>query len=144
MPVERVSHQFVEFIPEELDEATLYISIPYATVVHLCLCGCREKVITPLTPTDWRLIFDGETVSLHPSVGNWSFDCQSHYVIKRSRVIWAGRWSRAEIQAARLRDRYAKDRYYGEHRDDERPGQMEGPPGSRPGLVQRLISRLRR
>ena len=55
-----LSHQFVEGIPERLDELTVYVSIPYATVVHLCPSGCGSEVVTPLGRFDWRLIFDGE------------------------------------------------------------------------------------
>jgi hypothetical protein len=51
---------------------TIYISIRFATVGHKCCCGCGREVITPLSPTDWSLTSDGETVSLHPSIGNWS------------------------------------------------------------------------
>lgn len=71
----RVRHEFVQFIPDVLDSEILYISIEYAAAMHLCLCGCEERVVTPLSPTDWRLTFDGESVLLHPSIGNWSFDC---------------------------------------------------------------------
>ncbi|MFC4855982.1 DUF6527 family protein [Actinophytocola glycyrrhizae] len=28
---------------------------------------------------DQRRDFNGETVSLSPSIGNWSFPCRSHY-----------------------------------------------------------------
>jgi Family of unknown function (DUF6527) len=35
---------------------------------NLCCCGCGEKVVTPLRPTDWKLIFDGKTISLDPSL----------------------------------------------------------------------------
>ena len=61
-----VIHEFVEFIPEELKEGVLYISINYATASHLCCCGCGNRVVTPITPDDWKLIFDGVSVSLHP------------------------------------------------------------------------------
>jgi hypothetical protein len=43
--------------------------------------------VTPFTPTDWRMTFDGESVSLDPSVGNWNQKCRSHYVIRRNRVL---------------------------------------------------------
>ena len=49
--VDRIEHVFVEFVPDELAEATLYISMPYATAVHSCLCGCGQRVVTPLSPT---------------------------------------------------------------------------------------------
>lgn len=109
------SHEFVEFIPSELKHGVVYISIPYATASHNCACGCRRKVVTPLTPTDWKLIFDGETVSLSPSIGNWSFECRSHYWILRNHVKWARRWIEAEVDEARTLDRNLKRAYYEEH-----------------------------
>jgi Family of unknown function (DUF6527) len=110
----RIEHVFVEFVPDELAEATLYISIPYATAVHSCLCGCGQRVVTPLSPTDWELTFDGVSVSLDPSIGNWSFPCRSHYFIRRSRVRWAGKLSEEKINAGRARDRKEKEQYFKE------------------------------
>lgn len=107
-----LKHEFVEFIPEELKQGTVYISIRFATVSHLCVCGCKNKVVTPLTPTDWKLIFDGKTISLDPSIGNWSFACQSHYWIRNNRVRWAPKWSRKQIDRGRARDQSAKEKYF--------------------------------
>lgn len=107
-----LAHEFVEFVPDELKEGTLYVCVGLATVVHKCCCGCGNEVVTPLSPTDWKLIFDGETITLHPSIGNWSFKCQSHYWIRDSRIRWAPRWSQKEIDAERARDRFAKERYF--------------------------------
>lgn len=106
-------HEFVEFIPEELKERTLYVSIRFATVSHLCACGCKSRVVTPLKPTDWKLIFDGKTISLDPSIGNWSFPCQSHYWVRNNRIRWAEQWSKERIDAGRAYDRRAKERYFG-------------------------------
>ncbi len=107
-----VKHEFVQFIPEELQERTIYISIHYATVSHLCACGCENKVVTPLKPTDWKLTFDGKTISLHPSIGNWSFPCRSHYWISNNKVQWAEEWSQSRIDAGRAYDRRSKERYF--------------------------------
>ncbi len=107
-----VRHKFVDVVPDQLERETLYVSIPFATAAHLCLCGCGHEVVTPLSPTDWRLIFDGATVSLEPSIGNWSYPCQSHYWIRRGRVRWAPQWSAQEIERERQRDARAKQRYY--------------------------------
>jgi hypothetical protein len=142
----RIEHEFVELIPEEIREATLYISIPYATATHLCLCGCGQRVITPLTPTDWRLVFDGETVSLEPSIGNWSFKCQSHYIIRRSRVIWAKGFSQEMIDAVRAQDRRAKQRYFGElptGDEDALTAAPGGRPSGRTNWIRRWLGRLR-
>lgn len=97
----RFEFEFVEHIPDDLQERTLYVSIPFATAVHNCACGCGEEVVTPLSPTGWKLIFDGETVSLDPSIGNWSLPCESHYWIRRNRVQWAAYWDRNRVEAGR-------------------------------------------
>lgn len=103
-----LKHEFVEYIPNEIKNKTIYVSIAFATVVHKCCCGCGNEVVTPLSPTDWKLIFDGESISLDPSIGNWGFACQSHYWIKRNKVKWSRRWSQEEIKAGRSRDALAK------------------------------------
>src|SRR5437660_4127446 len=105
-------HEFVEFIPDDLKEGTIYVSIGFATVAHKCCCGCGREVVTPLSPTDWKLVLDGKTISLDPSIGNWSFDCKSHYWIVRNKVKWARRWSQKEIEGGRAHDRLAKERYF--------------------------------
>lgn len=109
----RLTHEFVEFIPDDLKERTIYVSVRFATVAHKCCCGCGKEVVTPLSPTDWKLIFNGKTISLDPSIGNWSFECQSHYWIRSNKVRWAARWSQDEIDAGRAHDRLAKARYFG-------------------------------
>jgi Family of unknown function (DUF6527) len=106
------THRFVEFVPETLEEKTLYVSLTYGTVSHRCACGCGREVVTPLTPTDWKLTFDGETISLHPSIGNWNFPCRSHYWIKKNRVKWAENWSEIQIRKELSEDRVMKDEYY--------------------------------
>lgn len=107
-----LEHRFVRNVPRELDPGVLYISVEYATAVHSCCCGCGDRVVTPFTPTDWRMTFDGESVSLDPSVGNWNQKCRSHYVIRRNRVLEAGPWSNAQVEAERRRDKRAKAAYF--------------------------------
>ena len=107
-----LKHEFVEYIPNDLKGGTIYVSIAFATVAHKCCCGCGNEVITPLSPTDWKLIFDGQSISLDPSIGNWNFACQSHYWIRRNRVKWARRWSQEEINAGRIHDSMEKERYF--------------------------------
>jgi len=107
-----LAYEFEEFIPDDLKEQTLYISITYCTAAHKCCCGCGREVVTPLSPTAWQLIFDGKTVSLYPSVGSWSLPCQSHYFIKKNRVIWAPEWTKKQIEKGRAQETKAKERYY--------------------------------
>ncbi|MET8893193.1 DUF6527 family protein [Streptomyces albogriseolus] len=70
-------------------------------MVHLCCCGCGNKVVTPLSPTNWSLTFDGDSISLSPSIGNWSYPCRSHYWIRANTAQWAERWTPRQIEAAR-------------------------------------------
>lgn len=104
--------EFVEFIPEVLEDGKIYISQTYATAVHKCCCGCGHKVVTPLSPTGWKLTVDGEYVSLYPSIGNWGLPCQSHYWIKRNVVHRSYQMSQREIEAGRRHDTKMKERYF--------------------------------
>ncbi len=110
---ERLEHRFVRYVPQDLERGVLYISIEFATSVHSCCCGCGEKVVAPFGPTDWKMTFDGESVSLHPSIGNWMLECRSHYFIEHDRVIEARPWSDDEVRAELRRDRASKARVYG-------------------------------
>lgn len=104
MKVTNLKHNFVEYIPSNIEEGNLYISIQYATVVHKCACGCGNEVVTPLSPADWSLSYDGESVTLDPSIGNWSFNCHSHYWIRKNKIRWAERWSNKKIGENRKLD----------------------------------------
>ncbi|WP_189340201.1 DUF6527 family protein [Mesorhizobium sp. M4B.F.Ca.ET.049.02.1.2] len=83
----------------------IYISRRYSTASHLCCCGCGREVVTPLNPAKWRLVEKDGKVSLIPSVGNWSFPCQSHYWISGNRVSWAPGMAPEVIAAVQARDR---------------------------------------
>lgn len=101
---QKIGHEFVEFIPEVMRAGVVYVSVHYATASHLCACGCGSNVVTPITPTDWKLEFDGASISLDPSIGNWSFPCQSHYWVRNGRIRWAAKWSKDRIEAGRAFD----------------------------------------
>ena len=108
----KLVHKFVEFMPEHIEEGVLYISIEYCTAIHKCVCGCGNEVVTPLSPTDWQLTFDGKTVSLSPSIGNWSFKCKSHYFITKNKIRHARSWSDMEIEDGRHGDSIEKKKYF--------------------------------
>lgn len=107
-----IEHKFVEFIPDIIEKKTLYISIEYCTAVHKCVCGCGNEVVTPFSPTDWELRFDGKTVSLSPSIGNWSFECKSHYFITQNKIRHARRWQDREIEEGRKEDAENKKSFF--------------------------------
>lgn len=107
-----IDHVFVDRIPTVRKERTLYVSIPFATAVHNCMCGCGTKVVTPLSPPQWKITFDGESVSLWPSIGNSGLTCRSHYVIEQDQVHWAPTWTDEKIAAGRARDKSLRDRHF--------------------------------
>lgn len=101
----KISIEFVDTIPEKLEDDVIYASMLHKAVMHKCLCGCGEEVSTPLHPTGWEVTYNGEAVSPWPSIGNWSLRCKSHYVIKNNTVIWCREWTREEIEKERKRRR---------------------------------------
>ena len=104
--------EFVEAIPRNLEEVTVYVSMTFAIVAHNCFCGCGHQVVTPLSPVNWKLTFDGEEISLYPSIGNWNLECKSHYWIRNGQVIWAERWSDEKIAEGREWELHQKRKFY--------------------------------
>lgn len=88
MRISKFDTVFVDRIPLELEYGKLYVCLDCNVVVHLCPCGCNEKVVLPIGKDQWVLKYDGEGVTLSPSVGNFQFNCKSHYFISDSNVQW--------------------------------------------------------
>ena len=107
-----LQYKFIELVPPVLEEGVLYISVEYCSVIHKCVCGCGNKVVTPLSPTEWELTFDGRSVSLYPSIGNWNFECKSHYWITKNKVKFARMWSDKEIAEGKKEEVELKAKYY--------------------------------
>lgn len=97
--------RFVDFIPTHLEDGVLYISQEYKTAIHKCCCGCGQEVVTPLSAAQWQVSVTKDKVSLNPSIGNWNFECKSHYWIKQNRVSWSYAFTEREIQQVQARDR---------------------------------------
>lgn len=111
MKIENIRPEFVTEFPVVFEQGVLYISEEFETAGHLCCCGCKEKVITPLNPAKWHLSKEGGTVSLWPSIGNWNYACKSHYFIAKNRVIEAGQLDARTIESVKRRDKRDMDRY---------------------------------
>lgn len=126
--IDRIRPEFVEFMPETIEDGILYISEKYKIALHNCCCGCGEEVSTPLSATEYRLTKHGDAVSLHPSIGNHDFACRSHYWIDRDSVHWSYAMTREQIEAGRAYDRRLK----------------RGPPLAAPGLFGRVLGWLKR
>src|SRR4051794_28459347 len=104
MQVDRLDPLFVEEVPREMAPGKLYVSISYTIAIHLCPCGCGNEVVTTFHPARFSLTFDGETVSIHPSVGSSRLPCRSHYFIEKSRVRWCLPLTEYQVMAARAHD----------------------------------------
>ncbi|MFL6090440.1 MAG: DUF6527 family protein [Aeromicrobium sp.] len=133
--------EFVETAPEDLEPGRLYISIRFRTASHLCACGCGDKVVTPIKPVKWALTYDGETVSLWPSIGRWQSSCKSHYVIRRNKVIWHRTFSKKEIKAVLQKDQDDLRDYYQSREGVEA---AQGEAATKPGLLTRVRAWLER
>ena len=108
-----IRHEFVEHIPDQIEGGVIYVSIRFATAVHSCACGCGEEVVTPFGPAEWSLTYDGMSVSLSPSIGNWSFACRSHYWVDEGRIRWARDFSEYEVASVRRKAKQRRELHYG-------------------------------
>lgn len=104
MRINRIAPEVVELAPRVLQPGRLYISPKYRAAVHLCCCGCGEKVVTPLSPAEWRIELAQGRATLYPSIGNGSITCRSHYWIRDNRVIWA-----AQLPKSRVKEIFQRD-----------------------------------
>lgn len=98
--------KFVDTLPQanDIEEERLYISVKYNMTTHRCACGCGTIVPLPISPTDWSLAYDGEHVSLNPSVGNGALSCRSHYYIHDSQIVWLPKMSALPTSNQKLLD----------------------------------------
>ena len=95
----------MEDMPGVMEPGNVYISPKHSLTEHLCACGCGVEVSLPLGRTEWRIEYDGDTVSIRPSIGNWRLPCRSHYVIQENKTVWCASWTAEEIAAGRKEDR---------------------------------------
>jgi hypothetical protein len=102
--ITRLKPRLVTAIPEQPEAGVFYVSVEYATTLHLCACGCGQEVVLGISPNDWKVCWDGLTISVSPSVGNWSLPCRSHYVIRHNRIQWAKTCRDEEIARTRAAD----------------------------------------
>jgi hypothetical protein len=111
--ITRFTPRYMDSFPRQLEEGVLYISHKFGMAAHNCACGCGREVMTPLKPTQWKLIVEPKgSLTLHPSIGNWGFPCRSHYWIRGSVVVWSYPMSDAQIQRNRQFDQAARDAFY--------------------------------
>lgn len=103
--VDEVTFEFVNLLPPTLEDSVVYISMEHRTVVHNCCSGCGERIVLGLSPAQWKLTFDGETISLSPSIGGGALACNSHYWIQENKVIWSKPLTANQTRRSQLADR---------------------------------------
>jgi len=99
-------------MPKQLQPEMLYVSEEFGIAGHLCPCGCGNKIITPLGPTDWRLTVTKGVPTLYPSIGNWQLPCRSHYWITNGEIEWSYQWTEKQILAGRQQEEGRRKSYY--------------------------------
>lgn len=111
--------KFVERVPSKIEEGVIYISTSVNTAVHLCPCGCKTEIVTPIDPSEWNFTYDGETISLHPSVGVWGAKCKTHYWIKRNHIERSRTYTNREIKKVRTQESIENQEYYDQLKNKE-------------------------
>ena len=124
--------QYVESMPKEIVPDTLYVSERFQVAVHQCACGCGEKVVTPLGPTEWSFTEEKGKPSLNPSIGNWQFPCRSHYWVTDGEIQWSYQWTDEEIIHGRKKEQERREAYLNQKTN-----------ASRKSLLKRFIEWLR-
>jgi hypothetical protein len=91
----KYTHVWVEDVPDHAENGCIYLvgdqPKPWAAV-FICPCGCGELISLSLIEHDdprWRHHVDiWGAISLSPSVWR-TRGCESHFFIRKGRVLWA-------------------------------------------------------
>jgi hypothetical protein len=102
----------VEYLPTDLEQGILYVSEEFGIAGHLCPCGCKNKIMTPLDPSEWSFKEINNEPTLYPSIGNWQLPCRSHYWVSGGNIEWSYDWSEEEIKAGRKEEEMKREAYY--------------------------------
>ncbi|BAX81754.1 DUF6527 family protein [Labilibaculum antarcticum] len=110
--MERIKLLKVHYLPKELEEGFLYVSKEFGVAGHLCPCGCKNKIITPLDLAEWSFKEVNNKPTLYPSIGNWQLPCKSHYWIIDGKIVWSYQWSEEQIKEGGEAEEEKRKSYY--------------------------------
>ncbi len=110
--LEKIKLLKVHYLPKALEEGFLYVSDEFGVAGHLCPCGCKNKIMTPLDSLEWSFKEIDNEPTLYPSIGNWQLPCKSHYWITNGCIEWSHEWSEEEILAGREAEERKRKAYY--------------------------------
>lgn len=102
------------YVPSNLEAGILYFSEEFGVACHLCPCGCGNKIVTPIGPTEWSFSEKNGEPTLYPSVGNWQLPCRSHYWVEEGFIKWSYQWSEEQILSGRQREEQRRVSHYDE------------------------------
>lgn len=88
MTSDTIETVYMDRIPSDIEQGKLYVSRECKVAIHLCACGCGEKVITPIDKQGWIFADNDGKPTLSPSIGNFEFPCKSHYFVSDGKIIW--------------------------------------------------------
>ena len=89
MKINKFKVEFVDKIPLNLKNGILYVCLNCNVIVHRCACWCGQKTVTPIDKKyGWVIKYDGQAITLRPSIGNFNIPCKSHYYITNNKVEW--------------------------------------------------------
>lgn len=79
-------------VPEHLGRRGYIVGSPRPKWVILrCPCGCGDRIDINLMRSrrpSWRLMTEGHTITIHPSIWVPENRCGSHFWIQNNRFIW--------------------------------------------------------
>lgn len=130
--MEKIKLLKVNYLPKELEEGLLYVSKEFGVAGHLCPCGCKTKIITPLGATEWSFKEINNKASLYPSIGNWQLPCHSHYWITNGAIEWSYQWSEKQIIEGCQTEEEKRKSYYDKPRNED----------EKLSFFQRFVNRL--
>ena len=110
--MERIKLLKVHYLPKQLEEGFLYVSKEFGVAGHLCPCGCKNKIITPLDSTEWSFKEANGKPTLSPSIGNWQLPCKSHYWITNGLIDGSYEWTEKQIIEGRRTEEENRKSYY--------------------------------
>jgi hypothetical protein len=114
----RITLQRVHYMPKELEPGILYFSEEFEVAGHLCACGCGNKVMVRVGPTEWSVEEHVDGPSLRPSIGSWQIPCKSHYWVEKGTIRWSRRWSPAQIERGRRAEEAHRRAYFEARKSD--------------------------
>ena len=110
---QEIRPRFVESIPPGRPPAGEFlISIKYGMGVLRCPCGCGNTMDVNIEPHRWSIKWDGEHISVCPSISSDWMGCRSHYWVRRNRIVWGYPISRTAEEKKEKEEAKARERIY--------------------------------